>query len=66
MRAIVSRTMSGRWTYAVVVISPAMTARPVVTSVSQATRAGGILGEEGIEHGIRDGVRDLVGMPFGD
>src|SRR4029079_15881378 len=41
MRAIVDRTTSGRWTYAFVVISPAMTARPVVTSVSQVTREAG-------------------------
>src|SRR5215218_10723720 len=41
MRAIVERTTSGRWTYAFVVISPAITARPVVTSVSQATREAG-------------------------
>src|SRR5258705_2028342 len=41
MRANVDRTTSGRWTYAFVVISPAMTARPVVTSVSQATREAG-------------------------
>src|SRR6185295_18907375 len=41
MRAIVARTMSGTGTYVVVVISPATQARPVVTSVSQATRAFG-------------------------
>src|SRR5215207_9570025 len=41
MRAMVERTTSGRWTYAFVVISPAMTASPVVTSVSQATRDEG-------------------------
>src|SRR6476661_11025065 len=41
MRAMVLRTMSGRCTYAFVVISPAMTARPVVTRVSQATRDAG-------------------------
>src|SRR6478672_3590921 len=33
--------MSGKWTYAFVVISPAMTQRPVVTRVSQATREAG-------------------------
>src|SRR5215213_5476051 len=38
---MVVRTTSGRWTYAFVVISPAITARPVVTSVSQATRDAG-------------------------
>src|SRR4051812_21324780 len=38
---MVERTTSGRWTYALVVISPAITARPVVTRVSQATREAG-------------------------
>src|SRR5690348_622384 len=41
MRSIVDRTMSGTDTYVDVVISPATQARPVVTSVSQATRAVG-------------------------
>jgi hypothetical protein len=41
MRAIVSRTIWGMCTYVVVVISPATQASPVVTSVSQATRAEG-------------------------
>src|SRR6266487_3097 len=40
---MVPRTMSGMWTYVEVVISPATTAMPVVTSVSQATRAAGSL-----------------------
>ena len=40
---MVPRTMSGMWTYVVVVISPATTAIPVVTSVSHATRAPGSL-----------------------
>ncbi len=39
MSRMVSRTMFGMSTQAVVVISPAITAMPVVTSVSQATRA---------------------------
>src|SRR6185312_14712390 len=41
MSAMVERTMSGIETYVQVVISPATHARPVVTSVSQATRAAG-------------------------
>src|SRR5687768_8747177 len=41
MRRIVARTTEGRSTHVDVVISPAMTAKPVVTSVSQATRAVG-------------------------
>src|SRR3954469_20843393 len=41
MRSIVARTMSGNGTYVDVVISPATHARPVVTSVSHATRALG-------------------------
>src|ERR1043166_555972 len=43
MRSMVLRTTSGIETYAVVVISPATTAMPVVTSVSHATRAAGSL-----------------------
>ena len=38
MSWITERTSFGMSTYAFVVISPATTARPVVTSVSQATR----------------------------
>ena len=38
---MVSRTIAGRSAYAVVVISPAMNASPVVTRVSQATRLMG-------------------------
>ena len=49
-----------------VVISPAMTARPVVTSVSQATRPTGSCGEDGVEDGVGDLVGDLVGVPLGD
>src|SRR3989339_602855 len=36
---MVSRTITGKSSWAVVVISPAIMARPVVTRVSQATRA---------------------------
>src|SRR5690242_11212442 len=43
MALMVPRTMSGMCTYVVVVISPATTAMPVVTSVSQATRAAASL-----------------------
>src|SRR5215468_7184113 len=41
MRSMVARTRSGTGTYVVVVISPATHAKPVVTSVSHATRAFG-------------------------
>src|SRR6266498_1447832 len=41
MRSIVERPISGMLTYVLVVISPATHARPVVTRVSHATRAGG-------------------------
>src|SRR5579864_6714722 len=41
MREIVSRTSAGRCTYASVVISPKIVARPVVTIVSHATRDAG-------------------------
>jgi len=40
-RSIVERTISGNVTYVLVVISPATQASPVVTRVSQATRAWG-------------------------
>ena len=43
-----------------------MTARPVVTSVSHATRAIGILREDGVEDAVGNLVGNLVGMPFGD
>src|ERR1017187_1204084 len=43
MRAMVSRTSAGRWTYASVVISPKIVASPVVTIVSHATRDAGSL-----------------------
>ena len=45
--------------------SPPTTTRSVVAKVSQATRASGSLGQEGVEHGVGDPVADLVGMPFG-
>ena len=41
MSRIVSRTMRGMSTYALVVISPITSTRPVVIAVSQATRAIG-------------------------
>jgi hypothetical protein len=49
-----------------VVISPATTATPVLTRVSQATRALGVLGEDGVEHGVGNLVGDLVRMAFGN
>ena len=49
----------------VVVTSPASTMRPVVTSVSHATPAAGVLVQHGIEHGVGHLVRDLVRMPLG-
>jgi hypothetical protein len=53
-------------TYVSVVISPATTATPVVTSVSQATRPAGSSCEDGVEHRVGDLVGDLVGMSLGD
>ena len=53
-------------THAVVVISPATTTMPVLTSVSHATRALGILREDPVEDGVGDLVADLVGVAFGD
>ena len=48
------------------VISPAIIAMPVVTSVSHATRLDRILREDGVENRIGNLVGDLVGMAFGD
>ena len=45
--------------------SPPTTTRSVVAKVSQATRASGSLGQEGVEHRVGDPVADLVGMPLG-
>jgi hypothetical protein len=47
---IVSRTMFLEVDVALVVISPATIARPVVTSVSHATRLDRILREDGVEN----------------
>ena len=41
-------------------------ATPVVTSVSQATRLVGILGEQGVEHAVGDLVGQLVRMAHAD
>ena len=53
-------------TYVSVVISPATTTSPVVTSVSQATRPLRVVGEDRVEDGVRDLVGDLVGVALGD
>ena len=53
-------------TYVSVVISPATTTRPVVMSVSQATRPVGVVGEHRVEDGVRDLVGDLVRVALGD
>ena len=53
-------------TYVSVVISPATTTRPVVISVSQATRPVGVVREDGVEHRVRDLVGDLVRVALGD
>ena len=58
--------LRGSRSLALVVISPAMTARPVVTSVSQATRLVGVLGEEGVENAVGNLVGQLVGMAHAD
>ena len=42
-----------------------MKARPVVTSVSQATRPSRIVAQHGVQHRVGDLVGDLVGVPFG-
>ena len=53
-------------TYVSVVISPATTTRPVVISVSQATRPVGSSREHGVEHRVGDLVGDLVRVALGD
>ena len=47
-------------------ISPAIIASPVVTRVSQATRRFRVLGDNGIQNGIRNLIGDLVRVAFGD
>ena len=47
-------------------ISPATIARPVVTSVSHATRRDRVLREDRVEDAVGNLVGNLVGMPFGD
>jgi hypothetical protein len=46
-------------------ISPASTTRFVVVSVSQATRAFRVLGQEQVDDGVADPVGDLVRVAFG-
>ena len=60
-----SRTSAGMSSCVVVVISPATTTRPVVISVSQATRPIGSSAQDGVEDGVRDLVGDLVRMTLG-
>jgi hypothetical protein len=61
---MVCRTTSGMSTQEEVVISPAIMAMPVVTEVSQATRAFLILLENGIKDGIGNLIGNLVGVTF--
>ena len=49
-----------------VVTSPATCTRPVVTSVSTATRLCGSTREQRVEDAVGDLVADLVGVPLGD
>ena len=53
-------------TYVSVVISPATTTSPVVISVSHATRALRVVGEDRVENRIGDLVGDLVRVALGD
>ena len=66
MPLMVSRAILGMSTYADVVISPAMTHRPVVRRVSQATRPLGSSARMASRIGVGDLVGHLVGMAFGD
>ena len=65
MSRIVRRTEAVMSTIALVVISPATTHSPVVRSVSQATRGVGVLGEDRVEHAVRNLVGHLVGVSLG-
>ena len=51
---------------ALVVISPATIAMPVVTSVSQATRLMGSWAKQGVENAVGNLVGQLVGMAHAD
>jgi hypothetical protein len=53
-------------TYPSVVISPATKTSPVVTRVSAATRAFLSWAMKGVQNGVGDPVRQLVGVPFRD
>ncbi len=66
MSQMTPRTSDSRSTQARVVISPATTATPVLTSVSQATRASRVAREDGVQHGIGNLVGHLVRVPFGN
>ena len=62
---IVSRATPGcRRTWSVV-ISPETITRPVLTSVSHATRPVGIVAQHGVEHAVGDLVGDLVRVTLG-
>ena len=48
------------------VISPAIMAIPVVTSVSQATRLMRVLSDQGVENAVGNLIGQFVGMPHAD
>src|SRR5712671_5240710 len=62
MSSTVWRTSASRSIQAEVVTSPATMTTPVLTSVSPAARIGA---EDGVQHGVGNLVRDLVGVAFG-
>ena len=66
MSQMTPRTISSRSTQASVVTSPATIATPVLTSVSQATRARLSCASMRVEHGVGNLVGDLVRVAFGD
>ena len=66
MSQMTRRTSASRSIHARVVISPATTATPVLTSVFAGDARLRIAREEGVQHRVRDLVGDLVRMPFGD
>ena len=66
MALTVSRTTRGMSTYAWVLISPATTTRPVVTSRLARDPAVRVLLEDRVEHRVGDLVAHLVRVALGD
>ena len=65
MSQITWRAIAAKSSTALVVISPASTTRPVVSSVSTATRDSRVLGQRGVHDRVGDLVGHLVRMALG-